>query len=599
MKKLKNFQPGNFYIFICIVLAVLSIFGCTSTEKLINSDWYEVETEHFRIVTNDSPRRVNKLAVDLERFRYFAQRYINFSPDQQKLTIYALSDRRSFEGFTGDGNARRTIGRFQNTSHGSFAVMNLKGNRYLPGNPARQTLFHEYTHFLTYSGSQHNYPYWFSEGIAEVFSTVEFGENKEFSVGKIPVDRAISLHRADEMPLEKLLTAVPGSLKSKEVEALYASGWMLTHWLIFDSERNKALGKYLEAYNTGADPVSSFSTALGLPLDVLNNKYKELPKKEFNYFEGELVIDNESESLSTRPLNNSQAIAEIAHFMAITGQGTEALEKFITYAEKKQFSSPELKSSLVIAAIEEEDFSRAREILASIPEKYHREVWYLEASTKAALSTQLARSEDIDPAKFKNIRDHYVELINSNGDVPAYWYELAITMQVLGYPRQKYTEMLEQAYLRAPRDPDIAWWYAHELYLNRDRELFSLVTQPLLMQATNQESRVNLQSMAKEIEQAEGTSADWLANSSGLGQLLSQYRKLSGSKALAIALDYRGAFVAGYMEQSTNQSEANQIALQACEEQRIKYQVRDRCELYAEGELLVDPSKAATLFSAK
>jgi len=41
------------------VIGVISLFlyGCTSTQKLVNSKWYEIETEHFRIVTNDNPKQ--------------------------------------------------------------------------------------------------------------------------------------------------------------------------------------------------------------------------------------------------------------------------------------------------------------------------------------------------------------------------------------------------------------------------------------------------------------------------------------------------------------------------------------------------------------
>ncbi|WP_444895601.1 hypothetical protein [Microbulbifer sp. SSSA005] len=565
----------------------LALYGCTSTQKLVNSEWYEIETEHFRIVTNDNPKQVEKLAIDLERFRIFAKRYIKYSADQQKLTIYALDDRLSFKGVSGSESSRTVIGQFHNTAYGSFALLNLNGNRALPDNPARQTLFHEYAHFLTYSGSQHLYPYWFSEGIAEVFSTVDFDENAKYSFGKIPVDRAISLNRARELSLDKLLSATPGSLNVRDTEALYASGWMLAHWMIFDTDRNKALNEYLEAYNAGGDPIASLPEALGMTFEELNEQYKKLSRSHFNYYEGELSDKGIVKSPSVNLMDSSTAVAELAYFMAISEQGSEVLEKYIAYADEKQASSPSLNSALAIALTGEGNYSQAEEVLNSIPAQYHEETWYLEAQAKNDLSAALAEEGFPNPGNMKRIRDKYVQLVNASGEVPAYWHELAITMQVLGYPRQKYTEILEQAYLRAPRETGIAWWYVLELYLDRDKDLFVKVSQPLFMQITEEGSRAQLQSMLDELEKEEGL--EFEPEISGLGQLMSTYRKYSGNKALAMAADYRGAFVAGFNEDGGGtQAEANRSALLACEEQRKQYQIRDRCELYAEGEVLVN-----------
>ncbi|WP_444920568.1 hypothetical protein ACJJID_17515 [Microbulbifer sp. CnH-101-G] len=535
---------------------------------------------------------MQKLAEDLEKFRIFSRNYISFSPDQQKLTIYALADQLSFAGVSGSESSRRVIGRFENTSHGSFALINLKGNQYLPGNPARQTLFHEYMHFLTYGSSQFNFPYWFSEGVAEVFSTVSFDKKGNFSVGGIPLDRAISLHGKRELPLKELLRAVPGSLNDQDTEALYASGWMLSHWLIFNAERNDGLSKFLQAYNRGEDPVNALPAALGMTFDELAGIYQKLPKVDFNTYKGRLTDEKENYSLITSPMDNREAIAEIAHYMAITDQNSEVLRNYISYAEKKGLISPELMSALSLAEAKEKNYSSAREILGNIEDKYQDEIWYLEATAMVALYEALDKEKEINVPEFKKIRDSYVELVNAEGGVPAYWHELAITMQVLGYPRPKYVNMLEQAYLRAPRDINIAWWYAHELYLNRDVERFSRVSQPLLMQITRSESREHLESMIRDLnrETLPFTDRAFTDNSdevSGLGQLMKDYQFLSENKALAMALDYRGAFVVGYIDNVASQTEANQLALQACEEQRAQLRVKDRCELYAEGETII------------
>lgn len=580
----------QWFIFFGLMLA-LSLSGCTSSGKLINSQWHEINTQHFRVVTNGRPEQVKKLADDLERFRLLSIEYIKFQPDQQRLTVYALSDQLGFAGVSGNKNSR-VIGIFQNTSHGSAAVLNLSGNRYLPDNPARQTLFHEYTHFLTNGRSSYNYPYWYSEGLAETFSTIQFSGKDGFEIGRMPADRAISLHYFKALPLKQLLEATPGSLNEKDNAALYASGWMLTHWMLFDPERNQALRQYLEAYQAGVDPVTAFPTALGMTFDELNAHYKRLPNADFAYYNGHLSEGDTIVSSSIKPMVREAAIAEIAHFMAITGQKPAVLQAFLADAKQRGASSPRLQAALAISESQAGNSSRAKEILVAISEENHRETWYLEAQAEIALAQTLAKEDEIDLKAMSNIHDQYVQLVNTQEHVPAYWHKLAITMQLLEYPRRQYLEMLEQAYLRAPRDKDIAWWFVHELYVNRNRDLL-YVARPLLQQISNQKSRVHLESMIREIEQEQEPITTSESAPMRLDEMLADYRRLSGHKAMALAMDYRGALAVGYVEQRPSQSEANHFALQACEAQRKKYLVRDTCGIYAEDDHIVDSTTTA------
>ncbi|MFS1526222.1 DUF1570 domain-containing protein [Microbulbifer sp. 2304DJ12-6] len=598
MKKQKN--PKNFrsqwFIFFGVFFTLL-LSSCTSSGKLINSEWHEITTQHFRVVTNGSPKEVKVLAEDLERFRLLALKYITFQPDQQRLTIYALADRLSFAGVSGNENSR-VIGQFQNTSHGSVALLNLTGNRYLPDNPARQTLFHEYTHFLTYGRGSYNYPYWYSEGIAETFSTVSFSGGDGFEIGKIPVDRAISLNYLKALPLKRLLEATRGSLNNKDTEKLYASGWMLTHWMLFDPEREQALSQYIKAYQTDVDPVTALPAALGMTFDELDVHYRRLSKANFALLSGHLSELDTIVAISAKPMVREAAIAEVAHFMAITGQKPAVLQAFLAVAKQRGATSPPLQAALAISESQAGNFPRAREVLAAIPKENHQEIWYLEAHAEIALAQALAKEEELDLNAISNIRDEYVQLVNTQDEVSAYWHKLAITMQLLGYPRTQYLEMLEQAYLRAPRDRDIAWWFAHELYVSRNRDLLN-VARPLLIQISNQESRMHLESMVREIEQEQEPITTSEPTAWQHGEMLANYHRVPGHKALALAIDYRGALAVGYMTQQPSQSEANDFALQNCEAQRKKYLVRDTCRIYAEGDLIVDSAPAAIQTTTK
>ncbi|MEX2963343.1 hypothetical protein [Microbulbifer sp. TYP-18] len=585
----------SYWVKKCILVGLGFVFllsACTSTEKLVSSDWYEIKSQHFRIVTNGNPKKVQKLAEDLEQFRIFSQKYIAFQSDQQSLTIYALADQLSFARVNGSKNERNVIGSFRNTSYGSFALVNIRGNRYFPDNPARKILFHEYTHFLTYSRSSYNYPYWYSEGLAESFSTVRFNGKNVFEVGRMPVDRAISLSQLKQLPLKRLLEATRGSLDEQEAEALYASGWMLTHWLLFDPERKLALERYLKAYQTGADSVTALPNALDMTFDELEAQYQLLSKSDFVYFSGQISESRNISSALIKPMMRETAIAEIAHFMAITRQKPSVLQDFFKSAKQKGVVSPPLQAALAISESQAGNFFLAKEILKEVEKKYRRESWYLEADAKISLTEALAKNGELDVNEIASLRDQYVHLVNTQEHIPAYWHELAITMQLLGYPREQYLEMLEQAYWRAPRDINIAWWFVRELYVSRDKKLFPYVAHPLLMQIYNKKSRAYLKSMIREIEQEQELNVTSELTAGGLGEMLAEYHQLSGNKALALAIDYSGAYAVGYVGESHSQAEAKNFALKACEERRANYSVRDACTIYAEGNDILDSAAA-------
>ncbi|WP_445365010.1 hypothetical protein ACJJJB_12745 [Microbulbifer sp. ANSA001] len=591
----KTYSSSLLFKLFYTVLFFVAFFlgGCTSSQKLVNSDWYEVETEHFRIVTNDDATKAKELAIDLEMLRPVAREYLKFVPDQQKLTIYALDDSLSFRGLFSGDDSRRVIGAFQNTFYGSFAIVNLEGNRFYPDNPARQTLFHEYIHFLSYGRDSFNLPYWYSEGVAEIFSTVSFSDG-EFRLGRMPASRVVGLNASNLLPLDKLLDAKKGSLSLKDRTELYASGWMLTHWLFFDVERRKALNKYLVEYDRDPDSARSLWEELGMTFEELESQYLHLAKLgSFGYVDRPLDLEN---GIKVNPLVKSlqkdKAILEIARFMSFSGQDVIKLKDFIEYAKKEGNSSYELIVTMALAELHAGNILQAKEWLSSIPVDHHEQEWFLEAKARVGLVEELSKAENINLTVVADIRDEYIKLINSHDDVPVYWYELAVAMQVLGYPRESYFEMLEQAYLRAPRHTGIAWWYAHELYISRDREYFSQVVGPLMVQLSSLEREGRLDSMRREIENVSSPRLSAKPVKEGLGENLIKYQDMPGEKALALALDFRGAFVIGFSEENINQEAANDAALNLCEKSRQRYKVFGKCRLYAEGNRIVDSGVA-------
>ncbi|MCW8126821.1 hypothetical protein [Microbulbifer halophilus] len=566
------------------LLAILAA-GCSAPASLVDADWYQVETPHFRIVTNGRPAMVEELARDLERFRAATSQLLRVRRDQQRLTVFALANRMSYAGIVGEKQSRHTGGMFHHTSYGSFALVNLERYRFMREHPAREFLFHEYTHFLTYGSSPVQYPFWYSEGFAEFFSTVRFPDDGSYVFGDIPVDRGSSLVNDRPMPLEDLLRATPATVDRDQRLKVYAGGWMLTHWLIMNSDRIDRIGEYIDAYNRGADPVDALTGALGMPFEDLERAYLKQARGKFPRRKGQLPDDYRPVDPQPQPMPQRQAVAEIARFMVMSGRQSEPLKELVQYARTERADSHELTSVMAVAEAQAGDFERAKEMLATIPADLHGELWYRGAEAWLWMDRELQKGAESDPEQMAAVRDRFVSLVNDNDEVAAHWYGLAVAMQKLGYLREKYLEMLEQAYLRAPREREIAWWYAHELYLDRDAERFAYVTRPLLMQIDGQAYREQLQSMLADLS-VDGAPAARRAGET-LGATFAKYRGYSAHKALAVAFDYKGAYALGYVFDSPDQDAANDRALAACESRRTESDVEAPCRIYAEGDRVV------------
>lgn len=116
---------------------------------------------------------------------------------------------------------------------------------------SRRTIYHEATHWLM-SVDQSSKPAWFSEGIAEMFSTFERTGSK-VNWAK-PINEHLELLRSrQEMPLAEFL-AEPSALFDRDdrTNIFYAQAWAFTHFLMFskDQGRRQLLVKFLDTFKT-------------------------------------------------------------------------------------------------------------------------------------------------------------------------------------------------------------------------------------------------------------------------------------------------------------------------------------------------------------
>ncbi len=280
-------------IVVIIVLTVLLQVSCNAGEvnltKLNKADWILLETESFYIITDAAENDAVKIACELENFKYFLSRILNYKqkPITQKVQIVAVMND---DLFNSTGIPENYSGIYLNENNNViFANCNSfrnssKRNRI----PGRSAILHEIVHWFI-----HNTPYgrdippWFDEGIAIYFSTYIKINGKVFwgnigSGSNIYPSKLKNLKRYSIINTESLfkttrldLNVFNTSMSHKEyLEAFYARSFLVVKYMLSDPERTKMLNQYLSLLQKGASIDESFKYAFSISFLSLDRKVR-------------------------------------------------------------------------------------------------------------------------------------------------------------------------------------------------------------------------------------------------------------------------------------------------------------------------------------
>ncbi len=470
---------------VCLVFYFGFVLTAGASPRYLGEEiWYALDSDHFRVITDGDPKTVKRLVADLERYRAVAIELLDATPDSRKFTIYAAGDRDTYAGLVGAELAEMTNGLFDTSAEGSYALVNLDGRSAERQLKAREFLFHEYTHFLSYNGNTTHFPYWYSEGFAEFMATMSFPKKGRYELGDIPQERALTLMYTGLMPLEPLLRATVYNTDAEAKSDVYASGWLLSHWLMMTSGKKEEFNQFIKAYNDGADPVLALEEALGMTLAEIEKAYAAAYELgEFDTVTGEIPADFLESTPEVKRLTKREAVNVLAGFIAQSGYNLQALDDLMAYALHTGIYNTELVSIKASADLRMGDFPQASHLLASVPSNDRQQPWYLSAHAWLTVNQQAMMPNKVrDLHSLKRASDEFTYLVDKEPQKASHWFGLAMTMEMLDFPREKYLEILEKAYQRAPRELHIAQWLAEELYQKKDAEYYTRVAKPLIFE---------------------------------------------------------------------------------------------------------------------
>jgi tetratricopeptide (TPR) repeat protein len=196
------------------------------------SQWVEVKSPHFSVVTDGGEKRGREVAIRFEQMRavfgaLMSKANVNLAVPLQIVAFRNTKELRQFAPLW-NGKPTQVSGLFVGSNDRSFILLDLSVE-----NPW-QVVFHEYGHQLMNSNIAATTAPWFEEGFAEYFRSIEV-DGKEAHVGKVPDDTYLVLQQAGMMKTTDLFRVQQNSSTYNETGdrrgEFYAQSSMVVHYL--------------------------------------------------------------------------------------------------------------------------------------------------------------------------------------------------------------------------------------------------------------------------------------------------------------------------------------------------------------------------------
>ncbi|HEX6374898.1 MAG TPA: hypothetical protein VFZ91_04180 [Allosphingosinicella sp.] len=245
-----------------------------------HAEWREASSRHFLVYSEGSAQSLQDFATKLEKFDKAMRLRLGLGDvdlgPANRVTVYVVDNLDAVRRLGRFGPGSGVAGFYSGRSTGSIAVVPRSGGGGSGINaldPAT-VLLHEYSHHLMLQNAAIAYPAWFREGFAEFNGTARFEKDGSIGFGAPANHRAWGLIGMNPLPIEILFDPTRRKLSQLEWEAtIYGRGWLLTHYLMFESKRIGQLTAYITALNGGKNSLEAAQGAFG-DLKALDRELK-------------------------------------------------------------------------------------------------------------------------------------------------------------------------------------------------------------------------------------------------------------------------------------------------------------------------------------
>jgi len=255
-----------------------------------HAEWREAKSENFTVIGDMSEADLRKWSERLEQYHGMLA-YLLDAKRTVPVTVYVLDGLGAVQRA---GGSRSIAGFYSATAQSANAVVPERFNldRGIEDFNPRIILLHEYAHHMLLTNVEMFMPGWAQEGLAEMFATAKFEDDRSVVIGDKNDSRGGAMFGMSRWSVRRMLDSDfnPPKNRDENIEK-YSRGWALAHYLWMSGERPNQYGDFIAELNRTVDPVASGEKVFGDlgRLDRELDRYIRAHKFKLARFSPELI----------------------------------------------------------------------------------------------------------------------------------------------------------------------------------------------------------------------------------------------------------------------------------------------------------------------
>jgi Tfp pilus assembly protein PilF len=346
-----------------VVLCALALL-CVRVSAESEPRWFQVQTEHFTVITDGSEKQGLHIAGQLERMQAVFTRLIPtaHSDTGSPIVVLALKNKRDFQSLEPAAylakNQLDLAGLFLQTPDKSYILLRLDATG---GEHPFSVVYHEYTHYILRHATF--IPLWLNEGLAEFYQNTDIDE-KQVRFGQPSRDDILFLRQNNLIPLPILLNVdhnSPYYHDEQKGSMFYPEAWALTHFVIINDRLNHTdrLTQYLNAVSVSHDPVAAAQQAFGDLKKLQQSLDTYINHGEYREFLMPTGVSVDEAAFHVDPLSTPDADSIRANVL-VANDRTQEAETLIDSVLQSNPDNALAHESKAILALREHDPATAR-----------------------------------------------------------------------------------------------------------------------------------------------------------------------------------------------------------------------------------------------
>lgn len=327
---------------VAMLLTAVLVLGA-ATARAARTDWRETVVGRFHLYSTLGDSATRAIARQLVAFEQTVVAVLRVEePLPDKPTYIYILNHSDFERYAMRSGS--VAGFFSMQEFANYLIL----DKSFGFDVVRESVLHEYTHYVQFNTSTIRFPPWYYEGYAELFSAFKF-KDEFVELGGVPKNVHISLQHFDWIPVERLLAIKKGDPEwhsAQSVMQFYGESWALVHYLLFDNpDLFGPTLSYLANVDVGYPEADAFTHAFQIDKATLNENLRKLIHNERIVmkrwtFKQPLVIDQ----AQTRQLSPLEADQELARLIFEIHRPAKTYKPLIDAAVAENGASPTVRA---------------------------------------------------------------------------------------------------------------------------------------------------------------------------------------------------------------------------------------------------------------